>query len=143
MAQGVYDIGISLAMISFLTRMCVPPLQLILMNESDEICAHGVTAQVRDDCPGPLVAWYRHISKGAWPFSTRDHGWPISDCSAEGLKVLSLHPSPMPHLLTSGQMSHIVMPINSPFFFEHLMPSDVSHTIQRSTLFFYSCMKAP
>eukprot|EP01126_Amoeba_proteus_P004184 TRINITY_DN11414_c0_g1_i17.p1 TRINITY_DN11414_c0_g1~~TRINITY_DN11414_c0_g1_i17.p1 ORF type:complete len:580 (+),score=109.10 TRINITY_DN11414_c0_g1_i17:1123-2862(+) len=28
--------------------------------------------------------YYRHISKGAWPFSTRDHGWPISDCTAEG-----------------------------------------------------------
>mmetsp|Transcript_24175 Transcript_24175/g.67231 ORF Transcript_24175/g.67231 Transcript_24175/m.67231 type:complete len:765 (-) Transcript_24175:284-2578(-) len=44
-------------------------------------------SQVRDDCPGPLDKWYRHISKGAWPFSTRDHGWPISDCSSEGLKA--------------------------------------------------------
>jgi squalene/oxidosqualene cyclase-like protein len=36
--------------------------------------------------------YYRHISKGAWPFSTRDHGWPISDCTAEGLKaVLAVH----------------------------------------------------
>jgi hypothetical protein len=31
--------------------------------------------------------WFRHISKGGWPFSTKDHGWPISDCTAEGLKV--------------------------------------------------------
>lgn len=46
--------------------------------------------QVREDCPGPLVKWYRHISRGAWPFSTRDHGWPISDCSAEGLKARTL-----------------------------------------------------
>ena len=44
-------------------------------------------SQVRDDCPGDLRKWYRHISKGAWPFSTRDHGWPISDCSSEGLKA--------------------------------------------------------
>merc|ERR1712183_368696 len=44
-------------------------------------------AQVQEDCPGDLSAWYRHISKGAWPFSTRDHGWPIADCSAEGLKA--------------------------------------------------------
>nr|BBI55115.1 cycloartenol synthase [Bauhinia forficata] len=43
--------------------------------------------QVLEDCPGDLNYWYRHISKGAWPFSTRDHGWPISDCSAEGLKA--------------------------------------------------------
>ncbi len=38
--------------------------------------------------------FYRHISKGGWPFSTRDHGWPISDCTAEGLKAtLALHDS--------------------------------------------------
>lgn len=44
-------------------------------------------SQVREDCPGPLQRYYRHISKGAWPFSTRDHGWPITDCSSEGLKA--------------------------------------------------------
>lgn len=46
-----------------------------------------VVVKVRDDCPGDLAYWYRHISKGAWPFSSGDHGWPISDCSSEGLKV--------------------------------------------------------
>jgi lanosterol synthase len=30
---------------------------------------------------------YRHRSRGGWPFSTRAHGWPISDCTAEGLKA--------------------------------------------------------
>jgi cycloartenol synthase len=44
-------------------------------------------SQVREDCAPPLSTYYRHISNGAWPFSTRDHGWPISDCSAEGLKA--------------------------------------------------------
>ncbi|CAI0456095.1 unnamed protein product [Linum tenue] len=47
-------------------------------------------SQVLDDCPGDLDYWYRHISKGAWPFSTADHGWPISDCTAEGLKAALL-----------------------------------------------------
>ncbi|KAK2992166.1 hypothetical protein RJ640_016939 [Escallonia rubra] len=47
-------------------------------------------SQVADDCPGNLDFWYRHISKGAWPFSTADHGWPISDCTAEGLKAVLL-----------------------------------------------------
>ncbi|XVF19107.1 hypothetical protein REPUB_Repub11eG0081500 [Reevesia pubescens] len=46
--------------------------------------------QVLEDCPGDLNFWYRHISKGAWPFSTADHGWPISDCTAEGLKAILL-----------------------------------------------------
>ncbi|XP_028752047.1 cycloartenol synthase [Neltuma alba] len=52
-------------------------------------------SQVLEDCPGDLNYWYRHISKGAWPFSTADHGWPISDCTAEGLKA-SLLLSKMP-----------------------------------------------
>ncbi|KAI4368845.1 hypothetical protein MLD38_017357 [Melastoma candidum] len=47
-------------------------------------------SQVLEDCPGDLQYWYRHISKGAWPFSTADHGWPISDCTAEGLKAALL-----------------------------------------------------
>ncbi|XP_038973506.1 cycloartenol Synthase-like isoform X3 [Phoenix dactylifera] len=44
-------------------------------------------SQVLEDCPGDLSFWYRHISKGAWTFSTADQGWPISDCTAEGLKA--------------------------------------------------------
>ncbi|KAI3426296.1 hypothetical protein D9Q98_008669 [Chlorella vulgaris] len=43
--------------------------------------------QVVEEAQQPLGEYYRHISKGAWPFSTRDHGWPISDCSSEGLKA--------------------------------------------------------
>ena len=44
-------------------------------------------SQVVQEAEAPLDKYYRHISKGAWPFSTRDHGWPISDCSSEGLKA--------------------------------------------------------
>lgn len=44
-------------------------------------------SQTRENCKPPLQQYYRHISNGAFPFSTRDHGWPISDCSAEGLKA--------------------------------------------------------
>lgn len=40
--------------------------------------------------------FYRHVSKGGWPFSTSAHGWPISDCTGEGLKgVLALMDSPL------------------------------------------------
>lgn len=36
--------------------------------------------------------FFRHKSVGGWPFSTLAHGWPISDCTAEGLKTtLKLH----------------------------------------------------
>ena len=31
------------------------------------------------------------MSQGGWPFSTSAHGWPISDCTGEGIKsVLAL-----------------------------------------------------
>lgn len=34
----------------------------------------------------------RSISKGGWPFSTIEHAWPITDCTAEGLKaIVHLH----------------------------------------------------
>ncbi|CAH9089464.1 unnamed protein product, partial [Cuscuta epithymum] len=29
---------------------------------------------------------HRHISKGSWTFSDQDHGWQVSDCTAEGLR---------------------------------------------------------
>jgi len=44
-------------------------------------------SQVQVEAAGHLESHYRHISLGAWPFSTQDHGWPISDCSSEGLKA--------------------------------------------------------
>ncbi|KAM0858256.1 hypothetical protein ACQ4PT_047944 [Festuca glaucescens] len=47
-------------------------------------------SQVLEDCPGDLSYWYHHISKGGWSFSTADHGWPVSDCTAEGLKAALL-----------------------------------------------------
>ncbi|EFJ43592.1 hypothetical protein VOLCADRAFT_96220 [Volvox carteri f. nagariensis] len=49
--------------------------------------AYVEQSQVVEEAAPPLDRYYRHISKGAWPFSTRDHGWPISDCSSEGLKA--------------------------------------------------------
>jgi cycloartenol synthase len=46
--------------------------------------------------------WFRHISKGGWPFSTQDHGWPISDCTAEGLKTCLLLETPVLDVLGSA-----------------------------------------
>ena len=57
--------------------------------------------QVQEDVQ-QRVKFYRHLSNGGWPFSTLDHGWPITDCTAEGMKAtLALHalddasPSPL------------------------------------------------
>ena len=41
--------------------------------------------QIVEDLPDK-EAHYRHRCLGGWPFSTRPHGWPISDCTGEGLK---------------------------------------------------------
>jgi squalene/oxidosqualene cyclase-like protein len=39
-----------------------------------------------------MERYFRHPSKGGWPFSTGAHGWPISDCTSEALKgVLAIH----------------------------------------------------
>ncbi|GMQ07585.1 hypothetical protein CsSME_00051722 [Camellia sinensis var. sinensis] len=32
--------------------------------------------------------YIKKLTGGAWAFSTADHGWPIFDCTAEGLKVI-------------------------------------------------------
>jgi squalene/oxidosqualene cyclase-like protein len=42
--------------------------------------------QIQEDVP-EVERYYRHRSRGGWPFSTRAHGWPISDCTAEALKA--------------------------------------------------------
>ncbi|XP_004299757.1 PREDICTED: cycloartenol synthase 2-like isoform X2 [Fragaria vesca subsp. vesca] len=70
-----------------------------LVNEYGSVLkkANGFikNTQVRRDSYGDLSYWYRHISKGGWPFSTPDNGWPVSDCTAEGLKAaLSLSRMP-------------------------------------------------
>lgn len=31
--------------------------------------------------------YFRHDSLGGWPFSTAEHGWPITDCTAEGVST--------------------------------------------------------
>nr|AGC82084.1 beta amyrn synthase [Azadirachta indica] len=52
-------------------------------------------AQVRDNPVGDYTSNFRHFSKGAWTFSDQDHGWQVSDCTAESLKCC-LHFSMLP-----------------------------------------------
>jgi squalene/oxidosqualene cyclase-like protein len=44
---------------------------------------------VLEDLPG-YRRYHRHPSRGGWPFSDREHGWPITDCTAEGLSAALL-----------------------------------------------------
>jgi len=102
-------------------------------------------SQVMEDIPNGKK-YYRHISKGAWPFSTRDHGWPISDCTAEGLKsALMLREFPFVKPLSDQRYFDAINVILSlqnsdggwatyentrswPFV-EYLNPSEVFHNI--------------
>lgn len=47
-----------------------------------------INFQVRQNPTGNFTEMYRHTCKGAWTFSTQDHGWQVSDCTGEGLKVI-------------------------------------------------------
>jgi len=51
--------------------------------------AHRFLDASQSRCDPPeRCKFYKHISKGSWPFSTLDNGWPVSDCSAEGLRAV-------------------------------------------------------
>ncbi|KAK2977844.1 hypothetical protein RJ640_012090 [Escallonia rubra] len=56
-------------------------------------------SQVQDNPPGNFSKMYRHTSKGAWTFSMQDHGWQVSDCTAEGLKAALLFSQMQPELV--------------------------------------------
>lgn len=75
--------------------------QAILENPADLIPSETITraysyidyTQIKDGVKD-RARFFRHQSVGGWPFSTLDHGWPISDCTAEGLKAaLKCHQS--------------------------------------------------
>ncbi|XP_053483287.1 lanosterol synthase isoform X1 [Ictalurus furcatus] len=45
--------------------------------------------QVKEN-PPDYIKYYRQMNKGGFPFSTRDCGWIVADCTAEGLKSVML-----------------------------------------------------
>lgn len=45
--------------------------------------------QIREN-PKWYVEGYRHATKGAWPFSTKEQGYTVSDCTAEGMKAVMM-----------------------------------------------------
>lgn len=50
-------------------------------------------SQIKSEHP-THAEFFRHPMIGSWPFSTADNGWPVSDCTAEGLSAaLAIHRS--------------------------------------------------
>ncbi|GMN48251.1 hypothetical protein TIFTF001_017435 [Ficus carica] len=69
-------------------------------------------SQVRENPPDYLIH-IRHISKGAWTFSGRDHGWQVSDCTAEGLKCCLLFKMLSPDLVGEPmEVEHLCDSVN-------------------------------
>ncbi|XP_038701425.1 beta-amyrin synthase-like [Tripterygium wilfordii] len=79
---------------------------LLATNLTDEI-GHMLTrghdflkkSQVRDNPSGDFKSMHRHISKGSWTFSDQDHGWQVSDCTAEALKCCLLFSTMPPEIV--------------------------------------------
>ncbi|XP_050231956.1 lupeol synthase-like [Mercurialis annua] len=83
---------------------------LIASNLSDEIGptlkeGHSFlkNSQVTENPSGDFKRMFRHISKGSWTFSDKDHGWQVSDCTAESLKCCLLF-SMMPSEIVGEKM---------------------------------------
>jgi len=43
-------------------------------------------SQILADTP-ERERYYRDPSRGGWPFANRPHGWPVTDCTSEGLQI--------------------------------------------------------
>nr|WRO65029.1 beta-amyrin synthase [Neoalsomitra integrifoliola] len=78
-----------------------------MANEIGPTLARGhdfiKNSQVKDNPSGDFKSMYRHISKGSWTFSDQDHGWQVSDCTAEGFKCCLLF-SMMPPEIVGEKM---------------------------------------
>lgn len=53
--------------------------------------------QIRDN-PRHHASCYRFATKGAWPFSTKEQGYVVSDCTGEGLKAVIMLQENLPYL---------------------------------------------
>lgn len=66
--------------------------------------------QIREN-PKHFESAYRHRTKGAWPFSTKEQGYTVSDCTGEGLKAviyLQEHLSYVTSILHSIALCHFL-----------------------------------
>ncbi|CAN8271192.1 unnamed protein product [Cochlearia groenlandica] len=80
-----------------------------LCDETNDVLRKGYSyikrSQIRENPSCDFKSMYRHISKGAWTFSDRDHGWQVSDCTAEALKCCMLL-SMMPANIVGQKIDH-------------------------------------
>ncbi|XP_020265956.1 cycloartenol synthase-like isoform X2 [Asparagus officinalis] len=75
-----------LAVQAILSSMLVEEYGTTLMKAHEFI----KLSQILENPSGDFRRRHRHISKGGWAFTIPDHGWPVSDCTAEALKAALL-----------------------------------------------------
>ncbi|PHT73318.1 Beta-amyrin synthase [Capsicum annuum] len=59
----------------------------------------SLAIQVKKNPSGDFKGMYRHISKGSWTFADQDHGWQVSNCTAEALTCCLLFSTMHPELV--------------------------------------------
>lgn len=55
---------------------------------------------------------YRHATKGAWPFSTKEQGYTVSDCTGEGLKAALYIQEYLKCVICFIKCSHLLIGVN-------------------------------
>ncbi|ORC85288.1 lanosterol synthase [Trypanosoma theileri] len=69
--------------------ICACDMEMLYPQEMALAHHYVDVAQVREN-PKAAAQFYRHRTKGAWNFSTAPQSWQVSDCTAEGLRVILL-----------------------------------------------------
>lgn len=114
------------------------------LDVADKAFGYVRETQIRTD-PHERERHYRCHAEGGWPFSNLEHGWPITDCTSEGLKVSLLMASrsaePIPEHKLAKAVSCILRWQNAdggwasyektraPTWLEWFNPSDIFHNI--------------
>ncbi|WVZ15643.1 hypothetical protein V8G54_013209 [Vigna mungo] len=89
--------------------------------------------QITENSSGNPSSWYRHISKGGWPFSTADNGWPSTDSTAEGLKTaILLSDLPFEIVGKAVEIEHLYEAVNLTLSLQNRSGGFASYELTRS-----------
>ncbi|BAU03011.1 hypothetical protein VIGAN_11261400 [Vigna angularis var. angularis] len=90
-------------------------------------------SQITENSSGNPSYWYRHISKGGWPFSTADNGWPSTDSTAEGLKTaVLLSDLPFEIVGKTVEIEHLYEAVNLTLSLQNRSGGFASYELTRS-----------
>ena len=105
-AEGMMVIGTNGSQLWDISFIAQSLAETGLGNDEDNKPSVIKALQWLDRCqiqenPRHFEVMSRHRSKGAWPYSTREHGYTVSDCTGEGLKAV---------LLLQTRLEYVIFP---------------------------------